>query len=346
MDTDVMIPAWPCLDCPACGKSFELDAGLATLVTCPDCAARFPPSQTGLVELLNATGTTLVDLPVAPATVPVPTPLREKYHLGRVLGSGGMGTVYKARALDTGRFVAIKFVTRIDQPEILTRFLREGRLMGRLNHPNVVAILEADELEGYPYLVLEYVDGGSLRDRMEAAGPMDPAEAVSWMVQILEGLAACHHAGIVHRDLKPENVLLTASGRAKIADLGVAKAVESVDVLKTRVGAVLGTPRYMAPEVLRGEPATAGSDVYSAGVLLYEMLTGRLPYAVDGHHALLRRHILSEPTPIAEVRPELSASLATAVMHALERKVVNRVIDASQWSAVLAGSATSLTGSS
>jgi serine/threonine-protein kinase len=208
--------------------------------------------------------------------------LAGRYQLGSLLGAGGMGEVRAGRDLRLGREVAVKAL-RADlsaRPEVRRRFEGEGRAAARLCHPHVVSVYDVGEHEGVPYLVMERVTGPHLAQEM-ARGPMDPARVRRLGVEILDALEAAHAAGIVHRDIKPGNVLLTAAGSAKVADFGIAKAVDertATGVDLTEAGQLIGTVAYMAPERLAGEPATVAADLYSVGVLLHEALTGRRHY--------------------------------------------------------------------
>ncbi|HUR77967.1 MAG TPA: serine/threonine-protein kinase [Acidimicrobiales bacterium] len=198
-----------------------------------------------------------------------------RYEVGELLGRGGMGEVRRAHDLRLKRDVAIKFL-RPDlaaQPEARRRFEEEAHNAARLSHPNVVLVLDSGEHEGRPYLVMECLPGHTLRDEF-ADGPLSESR-VTWIARdVLAALVAAHDVGVMHRDVSPSNILLTDAGRAKLADFGIAKAMESADDPVTAVGLVVGTPGYMAPERLRGEPATAASDIYALGATLRQALGG------------------------------------------------------------------------
>src|SRR5688500_5909095 len=199
-----------------------------------------------------------------------------RYALGRLLGAGGAGRVYAARDERLHRDVAIKLVpTSSAEPIARQRFVREARTAAAFTHPNAVALYDAGEADGSLYLVMELVDGESLADKLAARGPLGPAESERIMIGVLSALAAAHGAGIVHRDVKPGNVLLAADGAVKLADFGIAKRLDDAAGDVTVVGDIIGTPKYLAPELLSGAPATPSSDVYAAGVVLFEMLAGR-----------------------------------------------------------------------
>jgi serine/threonine protein kinase len=226
------------------------------------------------VQIPASTG---IEAPVGTLT---PTDLvAGRYQLGALLGSGGMCEVRAARDLRLQRDVAVKTL-RPDlaaHPEVRRRFEGEGRAAARLCHPNVVSVYDVGEHDGVPYLVMERVAGPSLAEEM-GKGPMEPERVRRLAADVLEALGAAHAAGIVHRDIKPANVLLTADGTAKVADFGIAQAVDDgTGGDPTDVGQLVGTAAYMAPERLAGHPAIPASDLYSVAVLLHEALTGRRP---------------------------------------------------------------------
>src|SRR5436190_15796116 len=203
--------------------------------------------------------------------------LSARYRLESKLGSGGMSTVYLARDEPLERSVAVKVLHQeiSHQPDQIERFRREARTVAQLSHPNVVAVIDAGEDGGYPYIVFEYVPGETLKARIDAAGKLPLDEAAAYAIEVGRGLAAAHGHGLIHRDVKPQNVLVDAEGRAKITDFGIARSLESDGLTKT--GRVLGTTDYVSPEQAMGHEVDPRSDIYSLGVLLYEMLTGEPP---------------------------------------------------------------------
>jgi serine/threonine-protein kinase len=241
-----------------------------------------------------------------------------RYEVGEVLGRGGMGEVRRARDLRLDRDVAIKFL-RPDlaaQPDARDRFEDEARNAARLTHPNVVLVLDSGEHDGTPYLVMECLPGRTLKDELQDGGPLAPARA-TWITRdVLAGLAAAHDIGIVHRDVSPRNILLTDTGRAKLADFGIAKAAEAPSV--TVVGQVLGTPAYVAPERLRGEPATTASDVYGIGATLYEALSGAPPFRGDSAIAIAHQAVTTRPERLEHLRPDAPLDLVAAIDHAMD----------------------------
>ena len=236
-----------------------------------------------------------------------------------LIGQGGMGFVFKARQPKLERLVALKILPRAlaADPAFAERFSREGRLLARLNHPNIVSIHDFGQAGGYFYLLMEYVDGVNLRQAMRA-GRFTPAQALVVVPKICEALQFAHNEGILHRDIKPENILVDVRGRVKIADFGIAKLVGDAqpEAALTGTGATLGTPHYMAPEQLE-TPATVDhrADIYSLGVVFYEMLTGELP--------------LGRFQPPSH-KVEMDVRLDEVVLHALEKEPSRRYQHASQ----------------
>ena len=239
-----------------------------------------------------------------------------RFELLSQLGAGGMGAVYLARDGASGREVALKLLTGLVGPEERARFLREAQAAARLRHPGVVSVHEVGEAQGRPYLVMERVEGGSLRALLQRAGRLDPGLALPLAAGVAEALAAAHAQGVVHRDLKPENVLLDAEGRPRLTDFGLARLVEG-DRSLTRTGELLGTPGYMAPEQLRGEHAGPPADVFALGVLLYELLTGQRPHQAGSLLALMEATLAGRFTPLIQVRPDLDLALTRLVERCL-----------------------------
>ncbi|MHB1787306.1 MAG: serine/threonine-protein kinase, partial [Acidimicrobiales bacterium] len=247
--------------------------------------------------------------------------LAGRYEVGGVLGRGGMGEVRAGLDQRLGRPVAIK-ILRADMahdPVIRQRFEEEGRMAARLVHPHVVAVFDTGEEHRVPYLVMERLSGRTLADTIVAAGaggPLDVGEVRDMGAQVLDALAAAHAAGMVHRDVKPGNVMAAGPGTWKVGDFGIAKSLEVSAQNHTTTGLIIGTLAYLAPERLAGGPASVSSDIYSAGVVLYEALTGRRPVEEGAPvHALLT----AVPVPIAVLRPDVPAELAEVVARAMER---------------------------
>ena len=244
------------------------------------------------------------------------TVLSGRYRLDSKLGSGGMSTVYLARDETLERLVAVKLLHReiSDQPDQLERFRREARSVAQVSHPNVVAVIDAGDDSGYPYIVFEYVSGETLKQRIDRLGRLPLDEAAAYAIEIGRGLSAAHARKLVHRDVKPQNVLIDPEGRAKVTDFGIARSLESDGLTKT--GRVLGTTDYVSPEQAMGQDVDARSDIYSLGVVLYEMLTGKPPFEADSLVGVAMKHV-NEPMPdLQERRPDASSALAAVIERA------------------------------
>src|SRR5882757_6940203 len=223
-----------------------------------------------------------------------------RYRLDDVLGRGGMSEVWLAEDLELGRLVAIKLLA----PDAdNARFEREARAVASLAHPNITQLYDYGEDGGRPYIVLEYVPGGTLEERLRSGSTLSDDETFGIAAGIAAGLAHAHARGVVHRDLKPANVLFDEEGRPKLADFGIARMAAGEGTL-TEAGTVLGTAAYISPEQAAGEPASAASDVYSFGVMLYRMLTGRLPFESNNPMELVALHRDAEPPPVTQFRDD------------------------------------------
>lgn len=246
-----------------------------------------------------------------------------RYRVERRLGEGAMARVDLAHDAELGRPVAIKVLAGhlADDRELRERFVREGRLAARLAHPHVVAVYDAGEEDGRPYIVMEYVDGETLAELVRRRGALPPAEAVGLARQALAGLEHAHAAGLVHRDLKPGNLLLRGDGTLKIADFGIARAMEVTGL--TEAGTVLGTAAYLAPEQARGEQVGPPADVYSLAAVLYELLTGRPPRQVASL-AELDEHAAEPIRPVRDLEPAVPPELEDTVMRALAARPEHR----------------------
>lgn len=267
---------------------------------------------------------------------PSPTTLANRYELVEVVGRGGMGEVWAGRDLRLGRSVAVKLLSPAvaSQAGVRERFQEEARSAARLNHPNVVLVLDSGEHEGTPFLVMELLSGRTLADEV-ASGPLDPERVRRVGMDVLAALAASHRAGVLHRDIKPGNVLLTADGMAKVGDFGIAKSAEGLHL--TDAGMIVGTAAYLAPERIAGHPATPQSDLYAVGVVLYEALTGTKPFEADTPVSLLRAVGAHDIMPLAEVRPGLDPSLVATVERAMAKDPANRFSSAEAMAAALQG---------
>jgi eukaryotic-like serine/threonine-protein kinase len=242
---------------------------------------------------------------------PMQRPLIDgRYALGELLGGGGMAQVYLTRDEVLGRDVALKILRAqyTDDEGFVERFRREAKNAAALNHPTIVQVYDQGRTEdGTYYIAMEYVPGGTLAQRIKQGGPMVPAEAAGVASRLAEALAVAHERGIIHRDIKPQNVLLTASGDAKVADLGIARAVSSKTMTETSL--IFGTASYMSPEQAKGERVGPQSDLYSLGVVLYQMLTGELPYTADNPLATAMKHVDEAPRHPREANPAVPEEL-------------------------------------
>ena len=263
--------------------------------------------------------------------VPTDRVLGGRYRVGRLLGRGGMADVFEGVDERLGRPVAVKVLREevARRPELRARFEQEARSAARLSHRNVVAVYDTgEEPDGTPYLVMERLPGETLADRI-ADGPQDPEWVVRLAGDVLGALGAAHAAGVIHRDVKPGNILLTDDDRAKVADFGIAKtAEEAAGGDTTATGTLLGTPAYLAPERLAGQPATAQSDLYSLGVVLYEALAGRKPFQADTPVAVAYAIQHADPEPLTWLRPGIDAGLVAAVERSMARDPQRRFPDA------------------
>jgi serine/threonine protein kinase len=253
--------------------------------------------------------------------------LSGRYRLESKLGSGGMSTVYLARDETLERSVAVKVLHQeiSDQADQLERFRREARAVAQLSHPNIVAVIDAGQDGGYPYIVFEYVPGETLKARIDAVGRLPLDEAAAYAIEIGRGLAAAHAQHLVHRDVKPQNVLVDAEGRAKVTDFGIARSLESDGLTKT--GRVLGTTDYVSPEQAMGSDVDPRSDIYSLGVLLYEMLTGEPPFRAETVVGVAMKHV-NDPMPeTQELRPDASAAMSSVVERATNKDPDRRYPD-------------------
>jgi hypothetical protein len=257
----------------------------------------------------------------------------DRYDVGRGLGSGGMGEVFLARDRVLGRDVALKVLRKqyAGDGEFAERFKREARSAASLSHPNIVQVYDRGETgDGASYIAMEYVPGGTLKEKISHEGPLAAPEAAAIGAQVAEALGAAHDRGMVHRDIKPQNVLLTKRGDAKVADFGIARAGSSVTISKT--GSVMGTAGYMSPEQALGEPATPKSDLYSLGVVLYEALTGKLPFTADNPIAVSMKHVTEPLRPPREIDPTIPEGMNALVTKLMAKDPEDRYASADELS--------------
>lgn len=252
-----------------------------------------------------------------------PRRLGGRYELGHVLGRGGMAEVYLAHDTRLGRTVAVKTL-RADlarDPSFQARFRREAQSAASLNHPAIVAVYDTGEdyIDGVsiPYIVMEYVDGSTLRELLHSGRKLLPERTLEMTIGILQALEYSHRAGIVHRDIKPANVMLTRNGQVKVMDFGIARAMGDSGMTMTQTSAVIGTAQYLSPEQAKGEQVDARSDLYSTGCLLYELLTVRPPFVGDSPVAVAYQHVREEPQPPSVFDPEITPEMDAIVLKAL-----------------------------
>lgn len=246
-----------------------------------------------------------------------------KYIAERMIGKGGMGLVYKAKDSQLNRPVALKFLAAkyVDDDPANERFLREARAAAALNHPNVVTVYEIIEHNGLPVIVMEYIAGETLRDKLEA-GPLETAQVLDYTGQIARGLSGAHKAGVIHRDLKPANIMVTRDGTAKILDFGLAKLREAS--LLTREGTTLGTVAYMSPEQARGEETDERTDIWALGVMVYEMLAGRRPFRNANSNAVIYGILHEDPEPVKQHAPAVTPVIEAMLHKTLAKQPDNR----------------------
>jgi eukaryotic-like serine/threonine-protein kinase len=309
------------LHCPTCGRLFEADVR-----TCPHDGATLQADSTIAAPSLSD--------PL------VGRVLDEKYRLDRRLGEGGMGTVYQATHLLIERPVAVKVLHQrfVEDEAAQERFRREARAAGRLRHTNAVTVTDFGRTsDGCVYIVMELLEGRNLRELLAFESPLESGRAVALMAQVAAAVEAAHESGVIHRDLKPANIFIVQPKNApplvKVLDFGIAKlAAESVDDSEqhalTLTGVMIGTPRYMSPEQCDGAHLTPASDVYSLGIILYEMLTGATPFTGASPLAVALQHSSKPPRRPTELVANIPPELERVVLHALEKNPLNRPPDA------------------
>ncbi|HEX6654209.1 MAG TPA: Stk1 family PASTA domain-containing Ser/Thr kinase [Thermoleophilaceae bacterium] len=246
-----------------------------------------------------------------------------RYRVVRRIGSGGMADVYCAEDTHLGRQVALKVLHRrfAQDQEFVERFRREAKSAAGLNHPNVVGVFDRGEHEGTYYIAMEYLEGRTLKDIVTSDAPLPQQRVIDLGLQILQAAGFAHSHGVIHRDFKPHNVIVDEAGHAKVTDFGIARAGASE---MTETGSIMGTAQYLSPEQAQGHAVTATSDLYSIGVMLYEMLAGRLPFDGDSAVAVALKHLSEPPPPISQWRPDVHPALEAVVMAALAKDPSHR----------------------
>jgi eukaryotic-like serine/threonine-protein kinase len=258
------------------------------------------------------------------------TVVDERYRVLHRIGSGGMADVYCAEDLQLGRRVALKLLYRrfAEDEEFVERFRREASSAAGLQHPNVVAVYDRGEFDDTYYIAMEFLEGRSLKQVVRQDGALEPDRAIDLVIQILKAARFAHRRGIVHRDIKPHNVIVDDEGRAKVTDFGIARAGAS-DMTET--GSIMGTAQYLSPEQAQGHPVDARSDLYSVGVVLYELLTGRVPFDAESAVTIALKQVSEEPVPPSSYNPAVSDQLEDVVVRALQKDPAYRFADAEEF---------------
>jgi hypothetical protein len=248
-----------------------------------------------------------------------------RYEVEDLVGTGGMSSVYRARDTVLERLVALKILHQhfTSDPEYVERFRREARAIARLNHPNIVTVIDRGELDNHQFIVFEHVPGENLKDFVRRRGPLPVDDALALTTQIARALAFAHEHGVIHRDVKPQNVLLDENGTAKVTDFGIARSIEPGDGL-TESGTLLGTSEYISPEQASGRRVDARSDQYSLGVVLYELLTGETPYSGDNFMAVAMKHMRDPVPSVRDRRPDVPANVDAIVSRAMAKRPEDR----------------------
>ncbi|HEY2327636.1 MAG TPA: protein kinase [Gaiellaceae bacterium] len=251
--------------------------------------------------------------------------LADRYEVEELVGAGGMSSVYRAHDRLLERKVALKVMHQhfVDDPEYVERFRREARSVAALQHPNVVTVIDRGEQGNRQFIVFEYIEGENLKQLIDRRGPAPVATALELAIQIGQALSFAHQQGLIHRDVKPQNILLNGDGRAKVTDFGIARSIE-VQHGVTQTGTVLGTSDYIAPEQAQGQQVDEQTDIYSLGVVLFEMLTGSVPFPGDSFVAVAMRHINEPPPRVRDVRPDVSMRVEAVVQRAMAKSPSDR----------------------
>jgi predicted Ser/Thr protein kinase len=253
-----------------------------------------------------------------------PHVLLDRYEVGRLLGAGGMAEVFEGRDRLLARRVAIKVLQAqfARDPSFLIRFKREAQAAASLSHPNIVGVYDTGTEDGTHFIVMEYVEGRTLKDVIRAEGPLYPERAAEVCADVCSALIAAHARGLIHRDIKPGNVMLTPEGKVKVMDFGIARATTSETI--TQTAAVVGTAQYISPEQAQGQTVDYRSDLYSVGCCLYEMLTGTVPFTGATPVAIAYRHVREDPTPPRMLNPDVPAPLEAITLKAMAKLPDNR----------------------
>src|SRR6266446_9528629 len=321
------------MECPVCAAKNQDAAS-----QCAACHTPLPVSSS--LETLNEAGVPEAwSAAVTPQSAGIVaqgddlekgTVFAERYEILQLIGRGGMGAVYKARDSELDRVVALKLIRPelASNPQILQRFKQELILARQVTHKNVIRIFDLGQSDGIKFITMDFVEGQDLRSLLLEKGKLAPEEAARIMLQICRALEAAHAEGVIHRDLKPQNIMLDAKGRVYVMDFGIARSAYLPGM--TQTGALIGTPEYMSPEQGRGEKLTERSDLFSLGIIFYELLTGKSPYYSDTPLATLWKRMTEKATPPVVVDPTLPQALSDIVAKALEIEPKNRFASAQE----------------
>ncbi|HKY31465.1 MAG TPA: serine/threonine-protein kinase, partial [Candidatus Polarisedimenticolia bacterium] len=303
----------------SCAKCLTPNPGSARF--CSTCGERLG-GPSGADQPTSASSGILTSTRFTPPPAPqeAGTPFGPRYVLLQRLGRGGMGEVWKARDLELNQVVALKMIRPelVERPEFLERFRNEINLARKVTHRNVTRIHDLGEVGGTRFISMELIDGVSLGEFIKQEGPLPEAKALSIATGICEGLKAAHEVGVIHRDLKPQNIHIDHEGTAHIMDFGIAVSGETSGL--TRTGALIGTPEYMSPEQVRGEKLDARSDIYSLGLILYEMVTGDLPFVSDSAASSMYKRLSEKPRKPREIRQDVPVFLESIILRCLEKE--------------------------
>src|SRR6266446_4909106 len=297
----------------------------------PATPAPFGGDYAATMRLIPVPPPTTPPPPIASITTPPQVPGERyigKYRVKSELGRGGMGAVYLAEQPGLGREVAIKELLQAADPDAMRRFLQEAQVMARTSHPNLVQVHDMELMGNVNYLVMEFVRGRSLREWMNQT-PLPPPRVFAVMHGVLQALDYAHRHAIVHRDMKPENVLISDEGMVKVADFGIARLLDDTGVggTATKTGTTVGTPQYMSPEQVASSKVDGRSDLYSAGIMFYELVTGRPPFTAseaDGPFTLMAKHVQAPPKPPSVFQPGLNPELEQIILKSLAKRPEDR----------------------
>src|SRR6266478_5128068 len=291
------------MECPVCATRNSASAS-----ECKKCHMSFasPVAQEtlnegGVPDDWTVAGSSKISAPAAESdTLELGTVLAGRYEILKLIGRGGMGAVYKARDTELDRIVALKLIRPelAKNPEVLRRFKQELILARQVTHKNVIRIFDLGQSDGIKFITMDFVEGQDLHRLLLEKGKFPPEQAARIMLQICRALEAAHAEGVIHRDLKPQNIMLDASGRVYVMDFGIARSAYLPGM--TQTGALIGTPEYMSPEQGRGEKLTERSDVFSLGIIFYELLTGQSPYPADAPLGTLWKRLQEKAKPLSE----------------------------------------------